>query len=165
MKKILALVFAAAMVIAVGCSQQETAAPAGDVTMQYMTADELEAVLGSEDYLILDVRKAADYEAGHITGSVSADMDAAKNGDAEAGKATMSAATEGFDKNIVLVCYSGKAYAQASTNALSAIGYDVSKVYTLQDGFNNWSEVKAGLVEPQAAATGEEAPVADGGCA
>ena len=68
-------------------------------------------------------------------------MDKAKEGDAEAGKATMTEATKGLDKKIILVCYSGKRYAQAATNALSAIGYDMSKVYTLEGGFTNWSEV------------------------
>jgi len=163
MKKILALMLALLMVIGVvaGCSTPaadapaDTTEPAGDVAMQYMTADEAAAVLGTDGYLFLDVRKAADYETSHISGSVSADMDAAKNGDAEAGKATMTAATEGVDDTIILVCYSGKAYAQASTNALSAIGYDMSKVYTLEGGFNNWKEAKADLVEGTEAAAPE----------
>ncbi|MBQ3108203.1 MAG: rhodanese-like domain-containing protein [Clostridia bacterium] len=173
MKKILAIMLAVMMiaVMAVGCAQPEPEAPAeptGDVAMQYMTADEAAAVVGDPAYLFLDVRKAADYDAAHITGSVSADMDAAKNGDAEAGKATMTAATEGVDATIILVCYSGKAYAQASTNALSAIGYDMSKVFTLEGGFNNWKEAKADLIDPAPAASApaeeEEPPVASGDC-
>ena len=66
----------------------------------------------------------------------------------EAGKATMKAATEGLDDTLILVCYSGKKYAQAATNALSANGYDMSKVFTLEGGFNNWSEVQPDHVEP-----------------
>ncbi len=96
----------------------------------------------------MDIRKAADYETAHITGAVSADMDAAVNGDTEAGKATMKAATEGLDDTLILVCYSGKKYAQAATNALSANGYDMSKVFTLEGGFNNWSEAQPDHVEP-----------------
>ena len=34
------------------------------------------------------------------------------------------------DDNLVIICYSGKSYAQATTNVLSALGYDMSKVYT-----------------------------------
>ena len=112
-----------------------------------MTGEELSEVLGQEGYLVLDVRKAADYETSHIPGAVSADMDAAVNGDTEAGIETMTAATEGVDDTIVLVCYSGKKYAQASTNALAQIGYDMEKVFTLQDGFNGWSEAYPDNVE------------------
>ena len=145
MKKLLALLLGLLMVLAlVACGQQESA---DDVAMQYITAEDLSAALDSGEYLILDVRKAEDYAVSHIPGSVSADMDAAKNGDLEAGKATMTAATEGVDQSLVLVCYSGNAYAQATTNALSAIGYDMSKVFTLEGGFNNWSEVYPDLVE------------------
>ena len=167
MKKNLSILLSLLMLVSLlfGCSQPAattespaadtaaTEAPAADVAMQYMTADELDAVLGTDGYLVLDVRKAADYEAGHIPGSVSADMDAAAQGDTAAGIATMTAAVEGVDDTLVLVCYSGRSYAQAATNALSEIGYDMSKVYTLQDGFNNWSEVKADKIETGAGTT------------
>ena len=32
--------------------------------------------------------------------------------------------------------------------ALSANGYDMSKVFTLEGGFNNWSEAQPDHVEP-----------------
>ena len=163
MKKILALLLAAMMVIPMAaCNQAQSdgstpssstpsgstsTAPTGDVEMKYMTGEELSEVLGQDGYLVLDVRKAADYETSHIPGAVSADMDAAVNGDTEAGIETMTAATEGVDDTIVLVCYSGKKYAQASTNALAQIGYDMEKVFTLQDGFNGWSEAYPDNVE------------------
>lgn len=153
MKKFVAILMTALMMVCmVACAKEAAPAEAAaeataDVAMQYITADDLAAVIDSADYTIIDVRKAADYETSHITGSISADMDAAKEGDTAAGEATMKAATEGISNNIVLVCYSGKKYAQVATNALSAIGYDMTKVYTLQDGFNNWVEVKSDLVE------------------
>ena len=163
MKKILAMALALVMALSMAACAKPAEAPAeeasADVPMQYMTADELEAVLGTDGYTVLDVRKAADYEAAHIVGSLGYDMDAAKEGDAEAGIATMTAATEGVDDNLVLVCYSGKRYAQATTNALAAIGYDMSKVFTLEGGMNNWAEVKPELVEGAGAAE-EAEPVA-----
>ncbi len=150
MKKTLSLLLALVMVLALAAcgKEKKDEAPAGDVEMKYMTADETLAVLGTDGYTIMDIRKAADYATAHITGAVSADMDAAVNGDAEAGKATMKTATEGMDDTLILVCYSGKKYAQAATNALSANGYDMSKVFTLEGGFNNWSEVQSDHVEP-----------------
>ena len=67
-------------------------------------------------------------------------MDAAKEGDFNAGVAVMKMATRDLDANIIVICYSGNRYAQATTNVLSALGYDMSKVYTLDGGFNAWSE-------------------------
>lgn len=153
MKKLLALLLALVMVIPmVACSSSNSGDAAGDgettdVEMKYMTVEELNDVLGTDGYVILDVRKAADYETSHIPGAVSADMDAAVNGDTAAGEETMTAATEGLDDTLVLVCYSGKKYAQASTNALSAIGYDMDKVVTLEGGFTAWTETYPDNVE------------------
>ena len=36
---------------------------------------------------------------------------------------------------------------QATTNVLSALGYDMSKVYTLEGGFTAWSETYPDNVE------------------
>ena len=146
MKKILSVLLVLAMALSlVACGAKTPAeapaeAPAADVAMQYITADEAKELLENDEYVFFDIRKAADSSANSIIGALAYDMDAAKEGDAEAGKATMTKATEGLDKKIILVCYSGKRYAQAATNALSAIGYDMSKVFTLEGGFTNWNE-------------------------
>lgn len=66
-------------------------------------------------------------------------MDAAKEGDFQAGVEAMKETAEQSDDILILVCYSGKRYAQATTNVLSALGYDLSKVYTLEGGFKAWS--------------------------
>ena len=126
---------------------EEIVAPEADVEMQYMTVEELHEVLGNEDYTILDVRMSADYNTTCIPGAISADMDAAKNGDFAAGVATMQVATRGLDENLVLVCYSGKRYAQAATNVLSALGYDMTKVYTLEGGYSAWTKAYASEVQ------------------
>ena len=144
MKKFMALLLAVVMVMGlVACgaaAPAATEAPSNDVAMQYVTADEAKELLENDEYVFFDVRKAADSSANSIPGAVAWDMDAAKEGDAEAGKATMTEATKDLDKKLILVCYSGKRYAQATTNALAAIGYDMTKVYTLEGGFNGWSE-------------------------
>ena len=144
MKKFMALLLAMVMLMGlVACgaaAPAATEAPAADVAMQYITADEAKELLENEEYVFFDVRKAADSSTSTIPGAVAWDMDAAKEGDAEAGKATMTEATKDLDKNLILVCYSGKRYAQATTNALAAIGYDMTKVFTLEGGFNGWSE-------------------------
>ena len=128
----------------------EIVAPAEDVAMQYMTVEELHNVLGDENYTILDVRMSADYNTTCIPGAISADMDAAKNGDFAAGVATMQVATRGLDENLVLVCYSGKRYAQAATNVLSALGYDMTKVFTLEGGYSAWTKAYPSEVQMNA---------------
>ena len=120
-------------------ASEEVTAPAEDVAMQYITPDDAQADLGNGDYVYLDLRKAEDYQKGHIEGSINADMDAAKDGDFGSGVENMEKALDGTnDKNLVLICYSGKRYAQAGTNVLSALGYDMSKVYTLEGGMKAW---------------------------
>ena len=160
MKKLFALLLALVMMMSlVACGAAEApAAEAENYPMQYIKAEEAKELLESDEYVFFDIRKAADSSANSIPGALAYDMDAAKEGDAEAGKATMTKATEGLDKKIILVCYSGKRYAQAATNALSAIGYDMSKVFTLEGGFTNWSET---LPELTTAGEAVEAPAAE----
>ena len=125
----------------------EIVAPAEDVAMQYVSAEDAAGLLNTEGTTIFDVRKAEDYAAGHIPGAVSVDMDAAKEGDFEAGVANMQPAVEGLNDDLILVCYSGKRYAQAATNVLSALGYDMSKVYTLEGGMEAWNEAQPDNLE------------------
>ena len=146
MKKLIAMLLVLAMALSLAaCGDKAPAeaptAEAENYPMQYIKAEEAKELLENDEYVFFDIRKAADSSANSIIGALAYDMDAAKEGDAEAGKATMTKATKNLDKKIILVCYSGKRYAQAATNALSAIGYDMSKVYTLEGGFTNWSEV------------------------
>lgn len=141
----------------VGCGEQPstTTTTGGDaaavevkeVEMSYISTADLKGNIANSEYLVLDVRKAADFEAGHIAGSISADMDAAKEGDAQAGVETMAAAMlaqcgniSGADQKIVLVCYSGKRYAQCATNSLAALGANMDNVYTLEGGMKAWEE-------------------------
>lgn len=130
---------------AAGTSNGDTATVT-EIQMNYIQPDEVEAQLGNDDYLIVDVRKAADYEAGHIPGAINADMDAAKDGDIESGIENMTAALQeatgsdtGEGKTLVLVCYSGNRYAQAGTNILGALGADMSNVFTLEGGMKAWT--------------------------
>ena len=45
--------------------------------------------------------------------------------------------TEG--KKIVLLCYSGKRYAQAATNLLVESGVEAGQIYTLEGGYKGWT--------------------------
>lgn len=39
----------------------------------------------------------------------------------------------------MLICYSGKTYAQAGTNVLSVIGANMDDVFTLEGGMKAWT--------------------------
>ena len=152
-KKTLAMLLALAMILSLAACGAKTPAEDNNVAMQYIKADEAKELLQSDEYVFFDIRKAADSSTNSIPGAQAWDMDKAKEGDAEAGKATMTEATKDLDKKIILVCYSGKRYAQAATNALSAIGYDMTKVFTLEGGFTNWSATYPELTtNPEASA-------------
>ena len=42
-------------------------------------------------------------------------------------------------QKLVLICYSGKTYAQAGTNVLSVIGANMDNVLTLEGGMKAWT--------------------------
>ena len=150
MKRIISVLLVAVMLLGLLCAcgakapEAETVpaitAPAADVAMQYMTVEEAHELLNAEGYTFVDVRKAADHNTSTIPGAIGIDMDAAKEGDFAAGVAAMENLVQTANENLIIICYSGKRYAQATTNVLSALGYDMSKVYTLEGGFTAWSE-------------------------
>lgn len=113
----------------------------------------------SNNPLILDVRKAEDYAAGHIPGAVSI---APKDLFTEAGLAKLPP-----NKQIVSYCYSGQTASQV-TAALRLLGYDA---YNLQFGMPSWAIVnetstpvwdvsKSGNYKLEGAAAAAAAPVA-----
>ena len=106
-KRIISLLLA--MVMLLGLAACGSSAPAAteataDVAMQYITPEDAKAKLDDSGYVFFDLRKAEDSSKTTVPGAQAWDMDAAKEGDAEAGKATMTKATQGLDKNIVLIC-------------------------------------------------------------
>ena len=133
---------------------------AKDTPMQYIKKEDLKLDLeaGGEGYVVIDCRKEADFAAEHIKGAYSADLDAAKNGDYESGIKNLETAIDTAvgtepanpDNKYVLVCYSGKSYAQQGTDLLIDLGVDGSNIYTLEGGMKAWTEAGddfAGLLE------------------
>lgn len=146
-------IFLLLALVLVGCGQAakpaESEAPANQ--MEYITSEDLKAAIdaGSTEYIMLDNRKAADYETSHIVGAFMADVDAAnKGGDDEAGKTSLKAAlkeatgseTGNADVKYVQVCYSGKSYAQKATDLLIEMGVSADQIVTLEGGMKAWEE-------------------------
>lgn len=127
------------------CGNQTTEEAANE--MQYMTVEETKDAIesGSDEYVFLDVRTDENYEKGHVDGFISADMDAAnKEGDMADGVEEMTDALgtdqPSNDKTYVLMCNSGKSYAQAGTDVLiDEMGVDPAKIYTIEGGMEAWN--------------------------
>ena len=91
----------------------------------YVNAETVYNVLGSE--VVLDVRPAEKYAAGHVPGAVAASV---KDGDVEA---TFNAVVKKYGKNTkyYLVCNSGNTLADLATTELQKRGVATSKIFTL----------------------------------
>lgn len=119
--------------------------------MEYVGIEDLKGSIesGSDEYVILDVRKVEDFNTSHIVGSYDADVDAAnKGGDDESGTANLKAAlqkatgseTGNPGEKYALVCYSGKSYAQKATDLMIEMGMSADQIYTLEGGMTAWEE-------------------------
>ena len=121
-----------------------------NVAMHYISDTETLAIIDSGDAskVIVDLRKPEDAKAGHIKGAIFAPMNkAVDNNDYAEALANLTGALHdatgnevGEGKELVLVCYAGKKYAQAATDILNALGADMDKVYTLEGGMTAWNE-------------------------
>lgn len=91
--------------------------------------------LKDSSYVILDARKAADYDNGHIAGAVSASVDGyiAEGGNKDEAAANVKAAVDkyGKDKKYIVICYSGNKYAKAATGLLMNNGIKNANIQTL----------------------------------
>lgn len=112
-----------------------------DIMYNYITSKQLKD--NAADYKIVDTRKTADYEAGRIYGSVSADVDSAVAGnDNTASEAVenIKAVVEGDDTKYALVCYSGNRYARTAAAILVKQGVDPSNIFILKGGIADWTK-------------------------
>lgn len=90
--------------------------------------------LKDSSYVILDARKAADYDNGHIAGAVSADVDGIVSGNnKDAATANVKAVVDkyGKDKKYIVICYSGNRYAKVATGLLMNNGIKNANIQTL----------------------------------
>ena len=133
----------------VGCGQKAKDTNQEVNPMQYIAKEDLKTSIesGSEDYIILDVRKVEDFNTSHIVGSISGDVDAAnKGGDDAKGTENLKVALKeatgnevgNADTKYALVCYSGKSYAQKATDLMLEMGISADNIYTLEGGMKDW---------------------------
>lgn len=92
--------------------------------------------LKDSSYVILDARKAADYEKGHIAGAVSADVGYYidnKYSSKDAAAANVKAAVDkyGKDKKYIVICCFGNRYAKVATGLLMNNGIKNANIQTL----------------------------------
>ena len=102
----------------------------------YTNADTTFSKMKDSSYVILDARKAADYDNGHIAGAVSADVGYYidnKYSSKDAAAANVKAAVDkyGKDKKYIVICYSGNRYAKVATGLLMNSGIKNANIQTL----------------------------------
>ena len=100
----------------------------------YTNADTTFSKMKDSSYVILDARKAADYDNGHIAGAVSADVDGIVSGNnKDAAAANVKAVVDkyGKDKKYIVICYSGNRYAKVATGLLMNNGIKNANIQTL----------------------------------
>ena len=111
--------------------EQLAAAYLGDrAVLDAMTRDELRARLRTGDVVVLDVRPAAEYAAGHIRGAVSVPI-----GD-------LRARLDDIDSSARVVAYCRGpycVYADEAVRLLTAAGRDAAR---LEDGFPEWAAAR-----------------------
>lgn len=102
----------------------------------YTNADTTFSKMKDSSYVILDARKAADYDNGHIAGAVSADVGyyidnkySSKDAAAKNVKAVVD--KYGKDKKYIVICYSGNRYAKVATGLLMNYGIKNANIQTL----------------------------------
>lgn len=126
-----------------------TAAQAAET--QYISPEAVKSSItsGQNNYLVLDVRKTADYEKGHIASAITADIDPAMGmtGSNAKGIETLKKVLKektgnetGAGAKMVILCYSGNKYAQKATELLAEIGAAPASVYTMKGGYKAWTE-------------------------
>jgi rhodanese-related sulfurtransferase len=122
--------FIAALFSLQGCAPQITV----------VNYDELKAwINNSEDMVLIDVRPAADFSAGHLQNAINIDLSALVSSDGKLinnGEALTSVVTD-KSKKIVAYCF-GYGNDEIFANAAIALGY--TKVYRYADGTDDWSE-------------------------
>lgn len=117
-KRMLALV-AALMILTTGCG-------AGADYKQVSTAEAVEMMAETTDYIILDVRTPAEYESGHIPGAINVANETIGSKDIEE--------LPDKDQVIFVYCRSGNRSKEASAK-LTKLGYTNIVEF---GGINNW---------------------------
>lgn len=126
----------------------------------YTNADTTFSKMKDSSYVILDARKAADYEKGHIAGAVSADVgyyidNTYSSKDAAAANVKAVVDKYGKDKKYIVICYSGNRYAKVATGLLMNNGIKNANIETLggddsqqsaAGGMKAWNAKYAGYV-------------------
>jgi rhodanese-related sulfurtransferase len=108
--------------------------------LQTITRAELKRMLNQDDVVVLDVRPAEEYEAGHVAGALSAPID------------TLGQRVGELPANAEIVAYCRGPYCVYADDAVRALRRRGRSAVRLEDGYPEWSRagypVRVGGEEP-----------------
>jgi rhodanese-related sulfurtransferase len=124
----------------------EVSASDSTITTNGISAENLEAVLGSDHvpFVVMDVRAADDYKKGHIAAADNATCPSTGPDDASTAAVKALVDEYGTDAAYVACCYSGKKCADCAYRILKSLGVEDSHIIRLTGGMAAW---KGDLVE------------------
>ncbi|HHO69062.1 MAG TPA: rhodanese-like domain-containing protein [Gammaproteobacteria bacterium] len=108
------------------------------------------------DLLLLDVREPYEYQAMHIRGSINVPRGVLESACEYEYEETVPELVEARDRDIVVICRSGKRSALAA-DVMQKLGY--RKVRSLKTGLRGWSDYDQELIGPDGEPVDEDTAI------
>ncbi len=118
--------------------------------------DLLERLEADSQLLLVDIREPYEYAAMHIEAAINVPRGILETACEYDYEETVPALADGREREIVLICRSGKRSALAA-DVLRQMGY--SKVKSLKTGMRGWSDYEQEMVDEQGRPVDEEAAI------
>ncbi len=118
--------------------------------------DLLERLEVNPDLLLVDIREPYEYDAMHIESALNVPRGILESACEYNFEETVPALADGREREIVLVCRSGKRSALAA-DVLRQMGY--TKVKSLKTGMRGWSDYEQDMVDAQGRRVDDEAAI------
>ncbi len=115
-----------------------------------------EELTENTDLLLLDVREPYEYQAMHIRGSINVPRGVLESACEYEYEETVPELVEARDRDIVVICRSGKRSALAA-DVMQKLGY--RKVRSLKTGLRGWSDYDQELVGPDGKPVDEDTAI------
>jgi rhodanese-related sulfurtransferase len=115
-----------------------------------------EALESDSDLLLVDIREPYEYDAMHIEGALNVPRGVLETACEYDYEETLPELADARDREVVLICRSGKRSALAA-DILQQMGY--KKVKSLKTGMRGWSDYEQAMVDAEGKLVDEDAAI------